>query len=206
MVNYFTLMQLPEQFAIDDQQLQARLHHLQRQFHPDNLVTSDSEQYFASPSSLANLNAEQRSAVINEAYRTLASPDSRAKHLLALQGIEQPITDSIRDLEFLEQAMSYRMALEDAASLNEITLLKDKVIAWLNQYTHEFEQVYHTLVNPNARENQATDSEQAVQIQTTALQLLQKIQFLVKLSNDIDKQYDEIANQHFNANDDDLYV
>lgn len=213
MVNYFELMQLPVQFAIDEQRLQERMRQLQRQFHPDNLTNNSdghTPKATAQPLTndlpmLANLTAEQRSAVINEAYRTLASPDSRAKHLLALQGIEQPITDSIRDLDFLEQAMDYRMSLDEATSLAAITSLKNDVQHWLHQYTEEFEQVYHTIAN-GVVSDKAITNEQIIHAQTTALQVLQKLQFLVKLSNDIDKKYDELANRSLNANDDDLYV
>ena len=145
---------------------------------------------------LSSLKPEQASAIINEAYNTLKNPDSRASHLLALKGISQSINQPIRDLDFLDDAMSFRIDLDDADS-QSITLLSKKLTEWLNNYQLAFDEVYQKIDN-SAKANDDALTKQA-------LDIIQKLQFLVKLQADVAKTTDELAQQNFD-NDDDLYV
>ena len=208
MVNYFELMNVPQQYQIDIAKLQQTLRQLQSKFHPDtNLDASVAEQNFLPPAntdgflreSIAKLSAlkpEQASAIINEAYNTLKNPDSRASHLLALKGISQSINQPIRDLDFLDDAMSFRIDLDDADS-QSITLLSKKLTEWLSNYQLAFDEVYQKIDN-SAKANDDALTKQA-------LDIIQKLQFLVKLQADVAKTTDELAQQNFD-NDDDLYV
>lgn len=208
MVNYFELMNIPQQYQIDIAKLQQTLRQLQSKFHPDNNVdASVAEQHLSLsadtdgflPESIAKLSAlkpEQASAIINEAYNTLKNPDSRASHLLALKGISQSINQPIRDLDFLDDAMSFRIDLDDADS-QSITLLSKKLTEWLSNYQLAFDEVYQKIDNSAAANDEAL-TEQAIDI-------IQKLQFLVKLQADVAKTTDELAQQNFD-NDDDLYV
>ncbi|TGP45301.1 Fe-S protein assembly co-chaperone HscB [bacterium M00.F.Ca.ET.230.01.1.1] len=208
MVNYFELMNVPQQYQIDIAKLQQTLRQLQSKFHPDtNLDASVAEQNFLPPAntdgflreSIAKLSAlkpEQASAIINEAYNTLKNPDSRASHLLALKGISQSINQPIRDLDFLDDAMSFRIDLDDADS-QSITLLSKKLTEWLSNYQLAFDEVYQKIDN-SAKANDDALTKQA-------LDIIQKLQFLVKLQADVAKTTDELAQQSFD-NDDDLYV
>lgn len=193
MLNYFELMAMPQQFDLNIDQLQSHLRNLQAQYHPDSQFGT------ATPAGiLANLNNEQRSAVINEAYQNLLNPDTRAAHLLALQGINQDITSSIHDLDFLDEAMDYRIAL-DNAMLKDITELQAKLTSWIAEFESKFEQNYKILMH-NQSEQVADDA------QKHALDATQKLQFLVKLSRDVTKKQDELAAAESSDNDDDLYV
>ena len=135
MVNYFELMNIPQQYQIDIAKLQQTLRQLQSKFHPDNnladnnLDASVAEQNLSlsanadsslreSIAQLSSLKPEQASAIINEAYNTLKNPGSRASHLLALKGISQSINQPIRDLDFLDDAMSFRINLDDADTVS----------------------------------------------------------------------------------------
>lgn len=210
MVNYFELMNVPQQYQIDIAKLQQTLRQLQSKFHPDNnLDASVAEQNLSlsanadgslreSIAKLSALKHEQASAIINEAYNTLKSPDSRASHLLALKGISQSINQPIRDLDFLDDAMSFRIDLDDADS-QSITLLSKKLTEWLSNYQLAFDEVYQKIDNPAAAE--ANDDALTKQ----AIDIIQKLQFLVKLQADVAKTTDELAKQNFD-NDDDLYV
>lgn len=208
MVNYFELMNIPQHYQIDITKLQQTLRQLQSKFHPDNNVdasvaeqnlslSADTEDFL--PESIAKLSAlkpEQASAIINEAYNTLKNPDSRASHLLALKGISQSINQPIRDLDFLNDAMSFRIDLDDADS-QSITQLSKKLTEWLNNYQLAFDEVYQKIDNPAAANDDA--------LTTQAIDIIQKLQFLVKLQADVAKTTDELAQQNFD-NDDDLYV
>ena len=195
MLNYFNLMAMPVQFELDQAQLQESLRQLQRQFHPDSQAASATNNVNrAAQQLLANLKAEQQSSVINEAYQALSSPDSRAKHLLALQGVEQSINEPIRDLAFLQDAMEFRMALEEA-NLDQLSTLTHQLKAWISSLSQQFSQTYQALL---------TSSTESETLTNQALDNLQKLQFLVKLARDTDKQYDSLAS--LPDNDDTLYV
>lgn len=208
MVNYFELMNVPQQYQIDIAKLQQTLRQLQSKFHPDNnLDASVAEQNLSlsantdgflreSIAKLSALKPEQASAIINEAYNTLKNPDSRASHLLALKGISQSINQPIRDLDFLDDAMSFRIDLDDADG-QSITLLSKKLTEWLNNYQLAFDEVYQKIDNSAAANDDALTKQ--------AIDIIQKLQFLVKLQADVAKTTDELAQQNFD-NDDDLYV
>lgn len=213
MVNYFELMNIPQQYQIDIAKLQQTLRQLQSKFHPDNnladnnLDASVAEQHLSlsantdaflreSIAKLSALKPEQASAIINGAYNTLKNPDSRASHLLALKGISQSINQPIRDLDFLDDAMSFRIDLDDADS-QSITLLSKKLTEWLNNYQLAFDEVYQKIDNSAAANDDALTKQ--------AIDIIQKLQFLVKLQADVAKTTDELAQQNFD-NDDDLYV
>lgn len=210
MVNYFELMNVPQQYQIDIAKLQQTLRQLQSKFHPDNnvdasvaeqnlLLFANTEDFLReSIAKLSALKPEQASAIINEAYNTLKNSDSRASHLLALKGISQSINQPIRDLDFLDDAMSFRIDLDDADS-QSITLLSKKLTEWLNNYQLAFDEVYQKIDNPAAAE--ANDDALIKQ----AIDTIQKLQFLVRLQADVAKTTDELAKQNFD-NDDDLYV
>ncbi|MFO1382333.1 MAG: Fe-S protein assembly co-chaperone HscB [Moraxella osloensis] len=212
MVNYFELMNVPQQYQIDIAKLQQTLRQLQSKFHPDNnLDASVAEQNLSlsantdgflreSIAKLSALKPEQASAIINEAYNTLKNPDSRASHLLALKGISQSINQPIRDLEFLDDAMSFRIDLDDADN-QSITLLSKKLTEWLDNYQLAFDEVYQKIDNSAAAAAEANDDA----LTTQAIDIIQKLQFLVKLQADVAKTTDELAQQNFD-NDDDLYV
>ena len=213
MINYFELMNVPQHYQIDIAKLQQTLRQLQSKFHPDNnladnnLDASVAEQDLSLsantdaflPESIVKLSAlkpEQASAIINEAYNTLKNPDSRASHLLALKGISQSINQPIRDLDFLDDAMSFRIDLDDADS-QSITLLSKKLTEWLSNYQLAFDEVYQKIDNSAAANDDALTKQ--------AIDIIQKLQFLVKLQADVAKTTDELAQQSFD-NDDDLYV
>ena len=203
-------MNIPQHYQIDIAKLQQTLRQLQSKFHPDNnLDASLAEQHLSLPAntedflreSIAKLSAlkpEQASAIINEAYNTLKNPDSRASHLLALKGISQSINQPIRDLDFLDDAMSFRIDLDDADS-QSITLLSKKLTEWLNNYQLAFNEVYQKI--DNSAEGEANDEALTKQ----AIDIIQKLQFLVRLQADVAKATDELAQKNFD-NDDDLYV
>lgn len=208
MVNYFELMNIPQHYQIDIAKLQQTLRQLQSKFHPDNnLDASVAEQNLSlsantdgflheSIAKLSALKPEQASAIINEAYNTLKNPDSRASHLLALKGISQSINQPIRDLDFLDDAMSFRIDLDDADS-QSITQLSKKLTEWLNNYQLAFNEVYQKIDNSAAANDEALTKQ--------AIDIIQKLQFLVRLQADVAKTTDELAQKNFD-NDDDLYV
>jgi molecular chaperone HscB len=72
MKNFFEIFALPQSFALDLDDLEKKHLAFQQQFHPDNSSSADIEQ----------------SILINEAYKILSAPISRASYILGLNGID----------------------------------------------------------------------------------------------------------------------
>jgi molecular chaperone HscB len=79
--DYFEYLGLPQKLRIDPGDLERRFYELSRRLHPDRHVQASGGQRVA---------VEEAAATLNDAYRTLKDPVSRAGHLLHLEGIKQP--------------------------------------------------------------------------------------------------------------------
>ncbi|AWT49375.1 Fe-S protein assembly co-chaperone HscB [Psychrobacter sp. YP14] len=174
--NFFALFELPVAFDIDNNKLSERLRQLQSQFHPDKL------------SALDKASSEQNSAVINHAYDILLHPDSRANYLLELSGQELNTDHSIADLDFLDDAMDMRMALDDAEANTDLLRIEQLKVT--------------------ADDRIATQSQRFIQAYDhhdwpMAMDATQKLKFLVKLKKDMDTAVDNSQRQ---PDDDDLYL
>jgi molecular chaperone HscB len=117
----FVLFGLPEQFALEQGELDARWRKLQGSAHPDR---------FAADGAAAQRVAMQWSVRINEAYRRLRDPLSRAAYLCELRGAPiQAHDNTAMPADFLMQQMAWREALEDAQDEGELERLNDEVRA-----------------------------------------------------------------------------
>lgn len=76
--DYFSFFGLPRRLNLDLPDLEQRFRDLSRKFHPD---------YFYNATSAERLASLERSSYLNDAYRTLRNPISRAEHLLAIEGM-----------------------------------------------------------------------------------------------------------------------
>ena len=119
--NDFVLFGLPEQFALDRPDLDARWRRLQASAHPDK---------FAADGAAAQRVAMQWSVRINEAYRRLREPLLRAAYLCELRGA--PIAaerNTAMPADFLMQQMEWREALDVALSEEQLTQIESEVRA-----------------------------------------------------------------------------
>jgi len=104
--NDFVLFGLPERFALDRVDLDARWRRLQASVHPDR---------FAAEGSAAQRVAMQWSVRINQAYRRLREPLTRAAYLCELRGAPVAAhSNTAMPGDFLMQQMAWREALEQA--------------------------------------------------------------------------------------------
>ena len=99
----FALFGLPERFALDAAQLDAKWKTLQGAAHPDR---------FATETAAAQRVAMQWAIRINEAYRRLKDPLARAAYLCALHGADvEAESNTAMPAAFLMQQMDWRDAL-----------------------------------------------------------------------------------------------
>ncbi|TQS37755.1 hypothetical protein Golomagni_01759 [Golovinomyces magnicellulatus] len=105
-------------FHIDTRALRREFLQLQALAHPDRHAASSKQK------------AEQESAFINEAYKTLQNPLSRAQYLLSLRNFEIKEWETGAaevESELLQQVIETREAIENAAPDDKITLNKLKI-------------------------------------------------------------------------------
>ncbi|MDZ5456642.1 Fe-S protein assembly co-chaperone HscB [Azohydromonas lata] len=115
----FTLFGLPQKFALDRTALDACWRQLQARVHPDR---------FAAEGATAQRLAMQWSVRVNEAYRRLRDPLTRAAYLCELRGA--PIdahNNTAMPAAFLMQQMEWRETLEEADAAAEVESLDDEV-------------------------------------------------------------------------------
>ena len=115
----FELFELATRFVQDPQLLDARWKDLQRQAHPDR---------FAAQGAAAQRVALQWSVRINEAYQRLRDPLRRAAYLCELHGA--PVNaqnNTTMPMQFLQQQVGWREALDDAASAEALAQLEAEV-------------------------------------------------------------------------------
>ena len=109
--DYFAIFGIDKKLALDLDDLQRRFYASSREWHPDRHARSGAAQ-------LAK--AEEMSATLNDAWRTLRDPVARAEYVLASEGFDIGEQRG-RDVppELLEEVFELNMILEDARSGDE---------------------------------------------------------------------------------------
>src|ERR1700741_3414975 len=110
--DYFAVFSLPRKLNIDLPQLERSFYRLSRQYHPDVYATKSPEEQQWSL---------DQTSLLNDAYRTLKNPVSRAEHLLRLEGIvleagkseDGSPKDSRVPPDLLEEVFELNMQLEE---------------------------------------------------------------------------------------------
>lgn len=125
----FELFGLPRRFALDPLQLDARWRALQGEVHPDR---------FAADGAVSQRLAMQWAVRVNEAYRRLKDPLTRAAYLCELGGAAVDTHDNqAMPKTFLMQQMQWREALADAHEPAAIEALAGEVAAQARAFEEE---------------------------------------------------------------------
>src|SRR5580698_5037675 len=104
-MDYFEFLDLPRKLALDARDLEKRFYALSRQLHPD---------LHSRKSQAERDQAEESTAVLNNAYRVLRDPIARAGYLLKLEGFDigEQTTKDVPP-ELLEEIFELNMELEE---------------------------------------------------------------------------------------------
>ncbi|HEY6982656.1 Fe-S protein assembly co-chaperone HscB [Reyranella sp.] len=117
-MDHFARLGVPAALDLEPAQLDKAYFARQRQWHPDRFVARPPEE---------KARASTEAAALNDAYRTLKDPLSRAVYLASLKGVELPGDGkTIDDPELLMEAMEAREALLEAETIEEVDLLARK--------------------------------------------------------------------------------
>jgi len=114
-MDHFARLGLPAALELEPASLDRAYFALQRQWHPDRFVAKPAEQ---------RAKASIEAAALNDAYRTLKDPLSRAFYLAELKGVELPGDGkTIDDPELLMEAMEAREELHEAGTIEAVESL-----------------------------------------------------------------------------------
>ncbi len=119
--NDFDLFGVPQRFAQERAELDARWRALQAEVHPDR---------FASEGAAAQRIAVQWAVRVNEAYQRLKDPLKRAANLCELAGQRiDAENNTAMPGAFLMQQMEWREALDEAKTVTDVEALAGQVAA-----------------------------------------------------------------------------
>jgi molecular chaperone HscB len=170
--DHFELFGLPRLFEMDERSLESRYHELQSSAHPDR--------YASRPEHERRLSM-QWSTRINEAYRLLRTPLTRARYLLELEGIDVGAeNNTAMPADFLMQQMEWREALDEAREARDADAL-DELARMLRQARRDAE-------NLVARQ---LDTEHDT---VGAAATVRRMMFIARLGEDIAEAHETLEN------------
>jgi molecular chaperone HscB len=105
-MDYYRALEIEPKLALDTVSLQKRFYDLSRQWHPDR---------FSTKSAAEQSEALEKTALLNDAFRTLRDPVLRGEYVLAQNGLEasgQRGNDV--PVELLEEVLELNEALSEA--------------------------------------------------------------------------------------------
>ena len=118
-MDHFARLGLPAALDLEPATLDRAYFTAQRQWHPDRFVGRPPDE---------RAKASIEAAGLNDAYRTLKDPLSRAVYLAGLNGVELPGDGkTIDDADLLMEAMEAREALHEAATPEAVDALAVQV-------------------------------------------------------------------------------
>jgi molecular chaperone HscB len=173
--NYFQLFGLAVEFAVDLEALEQSRRHWQNQVHPDKMMHASAQ---------AQAFALKQSAYINQAYRTLKAPLSRARYLLELKGIK--INDNSAQLppEFLMTQMALREKFEQLEAQGADSVSYQ---TWQLEIDQALEQRYAEL--------QQLLKAASTEALTKAALTFQELQFFARFQQSLQKKHEQLACQ-----------
>lgn len=121
-MDYFGFFGLPRQLGLDAASLEKRFHELSWKLHPDN---------FHNASAFERELSLEKTAILNDAYRTLRDPVARTEYLLSLEGVrregevkQQAPPDLLAEVfelnEYLEELRSAKRSSGDTREMEEL--------------------------------------------------------------------------------------
>jgi len=162
----FTLLGLPHRQAQSRAELDARWKALQAQVHPDR---------FALEGAAARRVAMQWAVRVNEAYRRLRDPLSRAAYLCEVRGTPiQANENTAMPASFLMEQMEWREALDEARDASAVMAIDAEVAAREDALLAEVERLLDV-----------DDNAPAAALQVRALMFIQRFRA------DINKRLEE---------------
>jgi len=124
--DFFDLLSVPRTFNLDVSKLDKQFQNIQRKVHPDL--------YHRNSPVEREISADNAS-LINEAYKTLKDPNTRARYMLKLHGLDLDSEEkgSITDPDLLMEIMDKQEQIEETSSIPELKQLDEENNRQLDQ-------------------------------------------------------------------------
>ncbi len=104
-MTYFELFEIPVQLKVNTVSLSKKFFALSKQFHPD---------YFASENEQVQAEALEKSALLNQAWKTFQNPDATIKYVLLEKGLLEEEEKYELPPDFLMEVLEINEQLMDA--------------------------------------------------------------------------------------------
>lgn len=124
-MNYFELFEIPVQLKVEKDSVSKKFFELSRKFHPDYFVNSDGDQ---------QVDALEKSALLNKAFKTFQNPDETIKYVLQLKNLLEEEEKYQLPPDFLMEMLEINEQLMDAEDDIEI---KNKLQVSINNLQTE---------------------------------------------------------------------
>ncbi|KAK8942905.1 hypothetical protein KSP39_PZI009072 [Platanthera zijinensis] len=132
-VDYFQIFGQERRYELKGENLERIYKEWQKKLHPD-LVHSKSEK--------EKSYADEQSARVIDAYRTLSEPLSRALYLLQLAGILVDEENTIGDPELLAEMMDVREAIEEASDQKTLKEIQSQIRRKHQEWSKSFKDAF----------------------------------------------------------------
>jgi molecular chaperone HscB len=169
-MRFYEALGLEPKLALDPDDLKKRFYDRSRQWHPDRFSrgTSDEKQ-----------KSEEMTAVLNDAFRTLRDPVSRAEYFLRESGLE---LSKDAPPELLEEVFELNMALEELRSGDEAA--RSQLVSAQERFTTMQGEADANLAGFFARYDQKPDRAVLEQIRAA----LNRRKYVSNLLRDVEKE------------------
>jgi molecular chaperone HscB len=191
MENYFSTFAIDAKFEIDLAELNRQYRALAVNFHPDKFVNGEaSEQRIA----------VQKSTQLNEAYKTLKNPVTRAAYLLnkLLEPVgEQFVMEQyhVTDTELLMQQIDYReqlAAISDSQDIDALSKFQLRVKAIAKQTQQTINADFDALLNQSEQPQKSETPDISETLVVDLKNQICELRFLEKLAHDCDELEEQL--------------
>ena len=169
-MKYYEALGLEPKLALDPDDLKQRFYDRSRQWHPDRFSRAGSEE---------KQRSEEMTALLNDAFRTLKDPVSRAEYFLRGSGLE---LSKDAPPELLEEVFELNMALEELRGGDESA--RPQLVTAQERFTGMLGDADASLAGLFARYDQAPDRAVLDQIRAA----LNRRKYVSNLVRDVEKE------------------
>ena len=169
-MKFYEALGLEPKLALDPDDLKQRFYDRSRQWHPDRFSRASAEE---------KQKSEEMTSTLNDAFRTLRDPVSRAEYFLQESGL-----DISKDVppELLEEVFELNMALEELRGGDESA--RPQLVAAQERFGNMLGEVDASLAESSSRFDETGDSAVLEQIRAA----LNRRRYVRNLVRDVEKE------------------
>jgi len=169
-MKFYEALGLEPKLALDLDDLKKRFYDRSRQWHPDRFSRGTSEE---------KQRSEEMTSTLNDAFRTLRDPVSRAEYFLSQSGLELP-----KDAppELLEEIFELNMALEELRGGDESA--REQLVGAQERFTSMLGEANMNLASLFGRYDESSDKTVLDEVRA----VLNRRKYVSNLLRDVEKE------------------